>query len=70
MLAEGEFNRFYLRALCRHALSQGIPRLEVFRAKSVMAPRPDSEEKIGLLVDPAVILIDLRASSGVEPAFG
>jgi hypothetical protein len=29
MLAEGEFNRFYVRGLCRHALAEGIECLEV-----------------------------------------
>jgi hypothetical protein len=28
-LAEGEFNRFYARALCRYALLHGIDALEV-----------------------------------------
>jgi hypothetical protein len=51
-------------------MEQGIARLEVYRAKSVAVPRPESEEKIGLLVDPKTILIDIRASNGVETALG
>lgn len=69
-LAEGEFNRFYVRALCRRAIKEGIPRLEVYRAKNVREPRPESFQKIGLLMDPQVVLIDVRASPGVDTALG
>jgi hypothetical protein len=69
-LAEGEFNRYFCRGLCSKALLNGVARLEVYRAKAVANPRPESERKIGLLVDPVVVLIDLRVSQGVEPALG
>ena len=69
-MAEGEFNRFYVRALCRRAIAEGIPRLEVYRAKAVADPRPDSQYKIGLLMDPEVVLTDARVSIGVETALG
>jgi hypothetical protein len=68
-LAEGEFNRFYVRGLCCRAIAQGIPRLELYRAKQVNM-RPESVEKIGLLMDPEVVLVDVRASIGVVTAFG
>ena len=70
VLAESEFNRYYVRGLCRRATVNGIPRLEVYRAKYVVEARPESQAKIGLLVDPEVVLIDLRASTGVEAALG
>jgi hypothetical protein len=70
VLGEGEFNRYFCRGLSRHAIEAKISRLEVYRAKQVMQPRIESEQKIGLLVEPAVILIDLRSSRGVEPALG
>lgn len=69
-MAEGEFNRFYVRALCRRAISDGIPHLIVYRAKAVDVPRPGSEEKIGTAIDPAPLLEDLRTSPGVEPSLG
>ncbi len=47
-LAEGEFNRYYLRALCLRAAQDGIEELEIYRAKAVASPRPDSEAKIGM----------------------
>ncbi len=69
-LAEGEFNRFYIRALCRCAIEDGISQVEVYRAKQVDVPRPESEAKIGALVDPAALLEDLRESVGVSTATG
>jgi hypothetical protein len=70
VLAEGEFNRFYVRGLSRRALDQNIPRLQVYRAKAVLQPRPESERLIGLLCDPSVLLTDVRASVGVDTALG
>lgn len=69
-LGEGEFNRYYVRGLCRRAIDEGIAALEVYRAKAVMQPRPDSQRLIGQHVDPAAILADLRITQGVEPALG
>ena len=40
-LAEGEFNRFYIRAVCRHVLESGGAEVEIYRAKRVEQPRPD-----------------------------
>ncbi|MEK6397323.1 MAG: hypothetical protein V4734_04495, partial [Terriglobus sp.] len=69
-LGEGEFNRFYARGLCARAIAEGVNHLEVYRAKAVEQPRFESEQKIGQLVDPALILADLRVTQGVEPALG
>jgi len=60
MLAEGEFNRFYIRALCRRVIEEGHGYLEVYRAKQVSTPRPESQRKIGQKVDPYRLLEDLR----------
>jgi hypothetical protein len=72
VLAESEFNRYFVRGLCRRAIASGIQRLQVFRAKRVANPRPESERLIGLLVDPEVVLEDVRKSQehGVETALG
>lgn len=69
-LAEGEFNRFYARGLCLRAIEENAKELEVYRAKSVMNPRPESEAMIGKRLDAQALLADLRASTGVEPALG
>ncbi len=69
-LAEGEFNRFYARGLCRRALEDGIEELVVYRAKRVRTPRPESVAKIGTTVSARALLEDLRTSQGIEPALG
>jgi hypothetical protein len=69
-LAEGEFNRFYARGLCRRAQEQSDHELKVHRAKPVDNPRPQSEALIGSTVAPDRLLVDLRTSIGVEPALG
>lgn len=69
-LAEGEFNRFYARGLCRRAIAEGKSQVRVYRAKAVAVPRSASEAMIGKLVDAQALLDDLRQSSGVEPALG
>lgn len=69
-LGEGEFNRYYARGLCRRAIDEGIVRLEIYRAKAVAEPRPESQARIGMMVDPVLVLEDLRRAQGVEPALG
>jgi len=67
-LADGEFNRFYIRGLCRRAEDAGIPALLVYRAKAVENPRPSSQALIGTMIDAQTLLNDLRTHQGVEPA--
>lgn len=69
-LAEGEFNRFYARGLCLRAVDEGHGQVRVYRAKDVVSPRPQSEAMIGKLVNAHALLVDLRQSSGIEPALG
>jgi hypothetical protein len=45
--AEGEFNRFYARAVCSRAIADGIPHVVVYRGKEVVTPRPASTALIG-----------------------
>ncbi len=70
MLSEGEFNRYYIRALCLYAIALSIPYLIVYRAKQVMNPRPESEMKIGTHINPVTLLADLRTHIGVDTALG
>jgi hypothetical protein len=65
-LAEGEFNRFYLRGLCRRALRDNIPHLIVYRAKAVSQPRAESEAKIGSAIAVNELLAALRTSDFVS----
>ena len=69
-LAEGEFNRFYIRGLCSRATEEGIPELVVYRAKVVTSPRSESEMKIGTRVNAERLLEDLRTHTGVDTALG
>lgn len=69
-LAEGEFNRFYARGLCRRAIEDGISELVIYRAKQVREPRPESQAMIGENIDAKLLLDDLRTHPGVEPALG
>lgn len=68
-LAEGEYIRFYMRAVCIRALAAGS-KVRIYRAKTVAAPRPESQAKIGQVVDPAALLDDLRQNIGVETFLG
>jgi hypothetical protein len=71
VLAESEFNRYYIRALARRALEDGIPELVVYRAKPVANPRPESEARIETSLSPQDLLEDLRAHPGDErPTLG
>jgi len=68
-LAEGEFNRFYLRAICLKAIEIGAE-IEVYRAKTVRNPRPESKKIIGKRLDPNKFLKDLREKIGIETVLG
>jgi hypothetical protein len=67
-LAEGEFNRFYVRGLCLRALEDGITELVVYRAKEVTSPRRESEAMIGTRVDARTLLQDIRTHPGFDTA--
>lgn len=69
-LAEGEFNRFYMRALCLRVIKDGKGKLKVYRAKQVNNARQESMNKIGQIVDPEKLLSDLRANVGSDTALG
>ena len=70
VLAESEFNRYYIRALARRAIEDGIPELVVYRAKKVLKPRPESEALIETTLSPEALLTDLREHSDQPPALG
>lgn len=70
LLAEGQFNYYYMRSVCLLAISRDT-RVVVFRAKGAARPRPESEQLIGKAFEPAVLLQDLRQSEGgVETVLG
>lgn len=65
-LAEGEFNRFYIRGLCLRALEAGIVEVVVYRAKAVAEPRPESARLVGRRLGASELLSDLRDHSCEE----
>lgn len=69
-LAEGEFNRYYLRGLCRVVLGLGGTDVEVYRARPVRSARSASTALLGARIDAAALLADLRTSVGVDTALG
>jgi len=69
-LAQGEFNRYYIRALCRYAIDVGLDSVVVYRARHSSSPRRESEELIGKKLAPGVVLNDLRSAVGVDTALG
>jgi len=69
-LAEGEFNRFYCRGVCRRAIEEGLAEVEVYRAKAVRDPRPQSQALVGSKVKADRLLHDLRTNIGVDTALG
>jgi hypothetical protein len=67
VLAESEFNRYYIRALARRAIEDDIRELVIYRAKPVRNPRPDSESRVETSIAPDELLEDLRTHPGDEP---
>jgi len=68
-LAEGEFNRFYIRGVCLRAIGEGR-QVVAYRARFSSEPRSSSLAVDGKEFDPDGILEDLRAHPGTEPQHG
>jgi len=64
ILAEGEFNRFFIRGLCALLCTS----VEVFRARESSWARPESEALIGNRIDATELLEDLRQHVGEAPS--
>ena len=70
MLSEGEFNRYYMRAVCVQAIEDSQNEVVIYRGKAVEKPRPESQAKIGTKIPPNRLLDDLRRNPGVDTALG
>ncbi len=68
LLAQAEFNRYYIRGLCARLLDERGGDVEVYRARPSSRPRPESQARIGQRIDPAALLDDLRDAAGRESA--
>jgi hypothetical protein len=71
-LAEGEFNRYYMRAICRRAVAEGDGTVRVRRGKRVQVPRADPQVKVrpGDVLSAADVLEDLRLHPGADTRLG
>jgi hypothetical protein len=67
MLAEGDFNRYYMRGVALRAIEEGRQILEVYRARLSMEPRPESAELEGRRVPAAEVLAHLRGPMSADP---
>ncbi len=61
VLAEGEFNRYYMRGVCARAVAEGRSEVEVYRARYSAEPRPTSLELEGRRLPAAELLAELRS---------
>jgi hypothetical protein len=59
-LADGQFNRFYILGLCRHAKNEGAAHLSVYRAKERIDHRAESDALIGTTIPVDQLLAELR----------
>jgi hypothetical protein len=59
-LAEGQFNRYYMLGVCRCALQEGVKAVQIYRAKEVDNPRPESERLIGQKLDVETLISEIR----------
>lgn len=69
-LAQGEFNRLYIRALCRRAIAAGTNVVEVYRARASSNPRFESQELVGSKLVASELLEDLRSNVGRATRLG
>lgn len=67
LIAQSEFNRFYIRAVCLEAIEKGVTYVEVYRARESSRERPESEALLGGKFNADDLLKDLRKSIGVSP---
>lgn len=70
IVADAEFNRFYVRAMCRVVAENGGTHVEVYRAQVVADANPEVELGIGRRLDAARLLSDLRNSVDLDAALG
>jgi hypothetical protein len=68
MVAEGDFNRYYMRGVCLRAIDEQRQVVEVYRARLSLEPRPESAELEGRRLPARALLDWLRGGSSDDPA--
>lgn len=66
-LAEGEFNRFYLRGVAVRGLVESRE-IEIYRGRESSNPRAESQALVGKRLSAGELLDDLRSHIGVDGA--
>lgn len=67
LLAQSEFNRYYIRAVCLKSIEKGLDEVEIYRARESSSSRSESDSRIGEKIIAGELLEDLRASIGIQP---
>ena len=67
MIAEGDFNRYYMRGVAARAAADGRQVVEVYRARLSLEPRTASSELEGTRITATDLLNELRGLSGEAP---
>jgi len=67
LFCQGEFNRFYIRAICLESIELNNEFVEVYRARESSRSRPESEKMIGTKINARELLNDLRKNIGINP---
>jgi hypothetical protein len=60
LLAEGDFNRYYMRGVALRAIEEGRQVVEVYRARLSLEPRPESAGVEGTRIPATEVLDHLR----------
>ena len=68
MLAEGDFNRYYMRGVALRAIEEDRRVVEIYRARLSLEPRPESAEVEGQRLPARDVLDYLRGHRSEEPA--
>jgi hypothetical protein len=68
MIAEGDFNRYYMRAVCARAVNEGKQVVEIYRARLSLEPRTTSSELEGTRLQARELLEDLRGLASQTPS--
>jgi hypothetical protein len=68
VLAERDFNLYYMRGVARRAIAEGLPDVEVYRARLSLEPRADSSALEGAHIPAKELLSDLRAPASISQA--
>ena len=59
-LSDGQFNRFYIAAVCRRAIEDGVNHVRVYRAKLRGEPRAESRALEGTEMNASELLENVR----------